>query len=66
MTVPKQILLGALAPDIAEQGFLDPDGQFQRDADAISRLYVRSLLPESVVKKARDKLVKKIMENLDD
>lgn len=56
---------GALVPSLARQlkpykiDKLDVK-HFISDADAITRLYIRSLLPESQVMAARKKLLKKI------
>lgn len=59
-----QIELGALAPSLIEQlaGAVDADklAHFDQDADAITRLYVRGYIPESVAGKARKRLVKEI------
>lgn len=61
------ISFGALAPTIAEQlekqnVGVEPERleHFQKDADAISRLHVRGLIPDSVAKNIREKLMKKI------
>lgn len=63
------ITFGALAPEIREQ--LDEAGlryeekdaeHFNRDAEAITRLHLRNLIPNGQAEKARQKLVKKIGE----
>ena len=63
------ITFGALAPEIKEQ--LDEAGlvydekdadHFNRDAEAITRLFLRDLIPNGQAEKARQKLVKKIGE----
>ena len=68
------IRLGALAPKIKEQ--LDSEGitdydeicldVFQKDADAISRLSIRGLIPESIAVKARVRLMKKLAKWLNE
>jgi len=66
---PKQLQLnfGALVPSIAEQ--IDMQGlviarsvaqQFQNDADAIIRLVVRQLIPDSMARQIRQRLIKRI------
>ena len=57
---PKTVLFGALAPSLREQGWDDDGGLLQQDADAISRLYVRNLISQSVVEKAHRKIVKRL------
>jgi len=70
-----QIELGALAEPLVDQlerNFkLTQDqrkeaGIYDKDADAISRLYIRSLIPESQADNARRKLLKKIERLLDE
>lgn len=63
-----QIDFGALAPKIGEQvaaaGLTaDRDGvaQCQKDADALTRLAVRGLLPDSAIRNGRKRLVKHII-----
>lgn len=66
-----ELHFGALAPSLKEQ--LEPQLQgiqegiadeklehFQRDADAIVRLYVRGLIPDSIKASAYKKLAKNI------
>jgi hypothetical protein len=64
------LVMGAMAPDFAQQ-FLEGDitvpadkqrdlDALQRDADAITRLVIRGLLPESQGMEARKKLEKRI------
>lgn len=62
-----ELSFGVLSPKIAEQlatqnAGIEPDRleHFQKDADAISRLHVRGLLPDSTAKNIREKLMKKI------
>lgn len=53
------IILGALAPKLSKQiKGLDP--LFERDADDLSRLYVRGLLTENETRKGRVRLMRKI------
>ena len=67
-----QITLGALADPLRDQLAkfkLTPDqrAEIERldmDACAISRLYIRSLIPESQATKARQKLMRKIEQIL--
>ena len=63
-----QIDFGAMAPKIAEQitavGLTaDKDGiaHCQKDADALTRLAVRGLLPDSAIRNGRKKLMKHIL-----
>ena len=59
---------GAMAAPIAEQ-LADQDltgnahlvQHFQRDADAIARLQIRGLLPDSATQNARKRLLKRIL-----
>lgn len=58
---------GVLSPKIAEQLTAQSVGieserlgHFQKDADAVSRLHVRGLIPDSTAKTIREKLMKKI------
>lgn len=65
MSIPKQIQMGAFAPSLSEQGFADlidanTLDHLQKDADAISRLSVRGIIPDSVAGKARERLVRTI------
>ncbi|WP_376960161.1 hypothetical protein ABNQ39_20880 [Azospirillum sp. A26] len=65
MSIPKQIQMGAFANTLAEQGFadlIDADilDHLQKDADAISRLSVRGVIPEGAANKARERLGKTI------
>lgn len=63
-----QIELGAMARPLTEQFAsmeLTPEQmteleKLERDAHAITRLYLRDLMPESQMMKSRRKLVKKI------
>ena len=63
-----QIELGALADSLKDQlakidTTPEQKAEIERldmDADAISRLYVRDLIPESQATKARQKLMRKI------
>ena len=63
-----QIDFGAMAPKIAEQIAAakltaDKDGiaHCQKDADALTRLAVRGLLPDSAIRNGRKKLMKHII-----
>lgn len=63
------ITFGALAPTIAEQldeaslQYEEKDADhFNRDAEAITRLHIRDLIPDGQAEKARQKVVKKIGE----
>lgn len=56
----RSVSLGALAPDLIEQGWDDENGQLQMDADAISRLVVRGFLTSNEARRARDRLVKRL------
>jgi predicted Ser/Thr protein kinase len=51
------IKLGALSPKLSEQIESLPE-IFDKDADAITRLYIRGLLTDLETKKARKRLVK--------
>ena len=60
-----EIELGALARPISEQiknaGFeLSGADAFDRDADAITRLYIRGVLTEGEAHKARTRLMKEL------
>lgn len=59
-----QIELGALAPSLIEQLAGEVDAailaHLDRDADAITRLYVRGYIAQSVADRARKRLVKEI------
>jgi len=70
-----QIELGALSEPLTDQLGrnikLTPEqrkeaGIYDKDADAISRLYIRGLIPESQADNARRKLLKKIERLLDE
>ena len=70
MSIPKQIHFGAFAPKLSEQGFADLIDankleHLQKDADAISRLSVRGIIPDSVVGKARERLGKTIFSAIE-
>lgn len=54
------VRLGPMAPTLTEQGFHDPDGLLQQDAEAIRRLYIRGLLPRGEMVKAEQRLVKNL------
>ena len=54
------VKLGALCPDLKEQGWDDENGHLQKDADAISRLRIRGILSEPEARRARDRLVKRL------
>jgi hypothetical protein len=64
--------LGALAPPLAEQlaeRISTPEQReaiehLQRDTDAISRLYVRGLISESVAIQARNRIVRAVAKAL--
>lgn len=70
MTKTFSITLGAMAPDLIEQlnsQDIFVEGQqkkdiehLQGDVDALHRLYVKGILPDSVVGQARKKLMKRI------
>lgn len=52
---------GALCPKLIEQvGDLPSIDQFQKDADAIVRLYLRGLIPDKIKQDCNKKLFKKI------
>lgn len=63
------VRIGALAPPLAEQMkeqgvVLVPGEQFmalQEDVDALNRLYVRGILPETPATQTRRKLMKTIL-----
>ena len=59
---PYMIEFGALAPSLAAQLDRRPKEveMWQKDADAITRLLVRGLIPDTVGRKARVKLLKVI------
>lgn len=67
-----QIILGAMANPLKDQlADIDttPEQQaeierFDMDSDAISRLYIRGLIPESQATKARQKLMRNIKQML--
>ena len=54
------VKLGALCPDLKEQGWDDENGHLQKDADAISWLAVRGILTTAEATRARDRLVKRL------
>ena len=53
------LYFGAIAPNLSEQ-IKGLDKDFDRDANELSRLYVRGLLTETEVRKGRERLVRKI------
>jgi hypothetical protein len=57
---------GALAPSLAEQLDKPPKSVelWQKDADAITRLLVRGLIPDTYGQKARRKLLATIVRTL--
>ncbi len=63
--------MGALSDtfddQIKQQGFDVPEDieQHQKDADAITRLVIRGLIPQSVAHKSRQKLVKAVAKSVD-
>jgi hypothetical protein len=65
-----EIALGALAPKLIEQlaGQVDANtlALLDKDADAITRLYVRGYITPSVADKARKRLVKEIGKHMED
>jgi len=63
------IELGALAKPLSEQipeTAMDRRAvaMFQKDSEAISRLYIRGLIPESQVRAVKMKLIKKMQKAL--
>jgi len=63
------IHFGALAPKLKEQlkSFQLDDMKLQHiqlDADAITRLLIRGLIPDSVAHKTRQKLIKNITKSI--
>lgn len=61
----KTFSLGGVGPKLSEQGLegllsAEDIAHFERDDEAISRVYVRGLIPHSAHVKARDKLAKRI------
>ncbi len=65
MSAPATFSLGGFGPTLIEQGlgaWLDADDliHFQRDDEAISRLFQRGLIPYAAHVKAREKLGAKI------
>jgi len=61
------IELGAIAKPLSEQiseAVMDRRdvAMFQKDSDAISRLYIRGLIPESQARSAKMKLMKKMQK----
>lgn len=71
MSVMLKLNFGALAPKLSEQ-LIDAGvsasvvdrKQWQKDADAITRLYVRSLIADSTALDARKKLMRKIISEV--
>jgi hypothetical protein len=70
-TPPVELSLGALSPRLEEQ--LRKQGKwveaakldhYQRDADAISRLRVRGLLPDRAAYAARSKLINNLLKEM--
>lgn len=64
-----QIVFGALSESIAKQlsaqGYrLKSSALYQKDADAITRLLIRGLIPESQANDARKRLMKSIGDEL--
>lgn len=53
------IIFGATAPKLSAQ-VQGLDAQYDLDADAITRLHVRGLLPDAEAHRARRRLVRKI------
>lgn len=56
-----------LKKQLAEQGLRMKSKylqHFQKDADALSRLHIRGLIPDSEVRKIRQKLMKSITKKL--
>ena len=65
------LAFGALAPLLSEQlqWYSVPDEtvkHFQMDNDAISRLRIRGLIPDSIADKAYDRLAKNIVKSIRD
>lgn len=64
-----EIALGALAPKLIEQlaGQVDANilAQLDKDADAITRLYIRGYIAPSIADKARKRLVKEIGKHME-
>lgn len=70
-SVALSLVFGASAPSIAEQlrrqGLLASDGAvtlWQRDADAITRLAIRQLLPDAAIRTARKNLLKRVAKGV--
>lgn len=61
----RNITLGAMAEPLSEQlaGIIHPNfvEQFDKDASAISRLYIRGMITDAESNKARKRLMKKIL-----
>ena len=53
------LIFGAVCPNLSEQ-IKGLDKAFDRDANELSRLYVRGLLTETEVRKGRERLIRKI------
>lgn len=54
-----EIRFGAMAPYLSEQ-IPGLDEQYDIDADCITRLHIRGILPDAETHKARKRLLKKI------
>jgi len=65
------ISFGAMVPSLKEQigGLLDDEymlAHFQLDADALVRVHMRGLIPDSQIDAARNRLFKKIQKAVGD
>jgi hypothetical protein len=61
---------GGCVPKLRDQevGLLIPKNRiegFEQDAEAITRLYIRGLLPEAQTEKARKRLIKAIIKSIE-
>ena len=58
----QKVMLGAMAPSLQKQGVTnDPNGHWQKDADAIARLYVRGYITEPVKERSCRLLAEKLI-----
>ena len=54
-----EICMGALSPKLSEQ-IIGLPTEYDKDADAITRLFVREIITDSECQRARRRLIKKI------
>jgi len=61
------LAVGALVDDLEKQldsfGYELPNPEvYQKDLDAVTRLYIRGFIPQSVAEKSRNKIIKEVFK----